>query len=141
MQRPTPTLLALLTTALCGISIAAFAANTVLPPSTNHDAHITEQFAHADSDKNGQLSLAEFKTMPREHGAKHGKAHAMLAKIAQADANHDGQISKAEAERDLPRLAQRFAQIDVNKNGQISPAEMTTHREQKQHHRFDGHKS
>ncbi len=40
-----------------------------------------------------------------------------------ADTNHDGQISRAEADASLPRIAKRFTQLDSNGDGQLSADE------------------
>ncbi|MDG2525282.1 EF-hand domain-containing protein [Stenotrophomonas sp. HITSZ_GD] len=40
-----------------------------------------------------------------------------------ADTNHDGQISRAEADASLPRIAKRFDQLDADGNGQLSADE------------------
>ncbi|PTN56330.1 hypothetical protein C9J98_01020 [Stenotrophomonas panacihumi] len=40
-----------------------------------------------------------------------------------ADTNHDGQISRAEANASLPRIAKRFDQLDANGDGQLSAEE------------------
>ena len=44
--------------------------------------------------------------------------------LQRVDTNHDGQISKAEAESNAPWLAERFKEIDSNHDGVISPAEL-----------------
>lgn len=44
------------------------------------------------------------------------------AAFKRADANKDGQISKAEAAK-LPAIAAKFDQLDTNKDGQLSPEE------------------
>jgi Ca2+-binding EF-hand superfamily protein len=159
MTRKNQLMSTVLAAALGGISMTSMAApatSTTNTSATNdRDTHLTTRFHQGDTDKNGQLSSTEFKAMTADRKAQHrgqsnskhrhhaGKsAERLAAKIVKADTNKDGQISKTEAQKDLPRLAQRFDQIDVNKNGQISTDEMTTHREQKQGRaRFDGHKS
>lgn len=54
-----------------------------------------------------------------------------------ADTDGNGQLSKAEAEAGMPRLAKRFDEIDSAKTGQISPdqakAWMTQQRQQHRH--------
>lgn len=45
-----------------------------------------------------------------------------------ADADGNGMISRAEAEKGMPRLARRFDQIDANKDGQITRDEMAAAR-------------
>ena len=44
--------------------------------------------------------------------------------LQKVDANHDGQISKAEAESFAPRIAKHFAEIDTDHNGLISLDEL-----------------
>jgi len=101
------------------------------------DARMAEHFGQADTDKNGQLSLAEFKAMKHTgHGKRGEMMGRMKAKLEKADSNKDGQISKAEAQNDLPRLAQHFDQIDANKDGQVSKTELKDHHQamRAQHH-------
>lgn len=133
---------------LLSISVAAIAAPAVTSttaikaqPSAEkiaqRDARMAEHFGQADTDKNGQLSLAEFKAMKHtDHGKRGEMMGRMKAKLEKADSNKDGQISKAEAQNDLPHLAQNFDQIDTNKDGQISKTELKDHHQamRAQHH-------
>ena len=60
-------------------------------------------------------------------GEKPDGAHpraAAVDRMKAADANGDGLISKAEAEKSLPRVAKNFDQIDANRDGQLSADEM-----------------
>jgi len=41
-----------------------------------------------------------------------------------ADADGNGTLSRAEVEKSMPRLAEKFDQIDTNKDGQLSRDEM-----------------
>jgi hypothetical protein len=55
------------------------------------------------------------------------------------DADGDGAVSRAEAEKNAPRLAKNFDQIDANSDGKITPEEMqaarkAAHERHKQHH-------
>lgn len=54
-----------------------------------------------------------------------------------ADSDGNGTLSRAEVEKSLPRLAQKFDQIDTNKDGQLSREEMNaakkTHKHAHQH--------
>lgn len=108
-------------------------AQTSAEQIAQRDARMAEHFSQADTDKNGQLNLAEFKAMKHAHKShgKHGPRGEMMgkmkAKMEKADINKDGQISKAEAQKDLPRLAQHFDQIDTNKDGQLTHAELKAH--------------
>lgn len=45
------------------------------------------------------------------------------ARLAQADTNGDGMLSRAEAQA-LPRLAERFEAIDANRDGQLAREEL-----------------
>ena len=47
-----------------------------------------------------------------------------MERLKAADANGDGLISKAEADKSLPRVAKNFDQIDANHDGQLSAEEM-----------------
>jgi hypothetical protein len=47
-----------------------------------------------------------------------------MERLKAADANGDGLISRAEAEKSLPRVAKNFDQIDANHDGQLSADEM-----------------
>ena len=57
-----------------------------------------------------------------------------------ADADGNGTISQAEAQKSLPRLARRFDQLDANKDGQISREEIAAARKARfdQQGRSDG---
>jgi len=46
------------------------------------------------------------------------------SRLARADADGDGLLSRAEAERGAPRLARDFDAIDTNHDGQLSPQEI-----------------
>ncbi|HEX7112274.1 MAG TPA: EF-hand domain-containing protein [Mizugakiibacter sp.] len=41
-----------------------------------------------------------------------------------ADTNHDGMISRDEAQQGLPRIAQHFDDVDTNHDGQLSREEL-----------------
>ena len=78
-------------------------------------AKLEKEFALLDKDKNGQISLAEFKVA----------AAAKMAQIPEAalqkfDANKDGKVSPAEFKG--PVLA-AFDRADTNKDGRLSPEE------------------
>jgi Ca2+-binding EF-hand superfamily protein len=46
------------------------------------------------------------------------------ARVKAADADKDGAISKAEAEKSLPRLARDFEAVDTDKDGKVTVAEL-----------------
>ena len=113
-------------------------------------------FKKADVDGNGKLSRAEFdKAMPRIAGAFDGidankdgqlsrrEVHAWTKaqkgarqakatdSFRHADTDGDGVISRAEAEKNAPRLAKKFDQIDADKDGRLTQDEMSAYREAK----------
>lgn len=45
-----------------------------------------------------------------------------------SDADGNGSLSRAEAEKDMPRLARHFDMIDTHKDGQLSPEELSAAR-------------
>jgi len=49
-------------------------------------------------------------------------------RFKKADADGNGAISRAEAEKAMPRLARHFDSIDINKDGQLTRDEMTAAR-------------
>ncbi len=117
-----------------GVGVTAFAS-----PATpaERDAKMTAHFQQADSNKDGKLSLDEFKAMKHQQHAEHAErrderredrrermAENMQEKFSKADTNRDGQISKAEAQREMPRVFAKFDQLDSNKDGQLSQAEI-----------------
>jgi hypothetical protein len=45
-------------------------------------------------------------------------------RFKKADANGDGALSRAEAEKGMPRLARHFDELDANRDGQVTPDEL-----------------
>jgi Ca2+-binding EF-hand superfamily protein len=74
-----------------------------------------KEFATLDKDKNGQVSLAEFKA-----GAMTRLAANAATTMDKLDKNKDGKVSTAEFR--LPILA-TFDRLDTNKDGKLSDAE------------------
>lgn len=58
-----------------------------------------------------------------------------------ADADGNGTLSRAEVEKSLPRLAQKFDQIDTNKDGQLSRDEMKAGKKTHKHAHKKGNKA
>jgi len=105
----------------------------------------TEAFQQADTNKDGKVNLTEWLAfMPHHRGTADGQRtdrpndrqenhpeqrsqHSgknLVEWLQKVDTNHDGQISKAEAESYAPRLAKHFAEIDADHNGLISQDEL-----------------
>lgn len=47
-------------------------------------------------------------------------AQQLEARFQQADTDQDGKLTKAEAEKGMPRLAKNFAKIDLSGNGYVT---------------------
>jgi len=121
---------------LLGVSISGVALAAPATPA-ERDAKITAHFQQADSNKDGKLSIDEFKAMKHQHHAEHAErrderredrrermVENMQEKFSKADTNRDGLISKAEAQREMPRVFANFDALDSNKDGQLSKAEI-----------------
>ena len=66
-------------------------------------------------------------------GKCHQERQARAAEhFKKSDADGNGMLSRAEAEKNMPRLARHFDTIDANKDGQLSRDEMSAAR--KAHH-------
>lgn len=48
----------------------------------------------------------------------------MMQRFNQSDADHNGSLTKQEAESNMPMLVQHFDEIDTNHNAQVSREEM-----------------
>lgn len=59
--------------------------------------------------------------------ARAGRAEQMKDRFAAADSDHDGYISRDEAEKGLPRIAPHFDDADTNHDGKLSQDEITTY--------------
>jgi len=121
---------------LIGVSLSSIAVAAPATPA-ERDAKITAHFQQADSNKDGKLSLDEFKAMKHQHHAEHAErrderredrrermVENMQEKFSKADTNRDSLISKAEAQREMPRVFAKFDALDSNKDGQLSKVEI-----------------
>jgi Ca2+-binding EF-hand superfamily protein len=137
--------------ALCATLLLAPA--LALAAASGHNARLAEQFRRADADGNGMLSRAEAERgapllakrfdaidanrdgqiSPEEirasrraargwRGAKGGSRFEHY--FARADSDADGVLSRAEAERGLPRVAKKFDRIDRDGDGRLSREEL-----------------
>lgn len=57
--------------------------------------------------------------------AQGGMAKQLQARFTAADVNHDGKLTKPEAQAGMPRLAPFFDQIDPDHTGSITFAQIT----------------
>ena len=81
------------------------------------DREMGEAFGKLDTDKNGQLSLAEYKAAAPNLGVDEAKLGQI---VTQLDGNKDGKVTKDEFTG--PTLA-GFDRVDANQDGTISPDE------------------
>jgi Ca2+-binding EF-hand superfamily protein len=87
------------------------------------------RFDSIDTNKDGQLSRGELNAWKKAHRAERQAKAA--ERFKHADTDGDGAISRAEAEKNAPRLAQKFDQIDSNKDGKLTQDELRAYREAK----------
>ena len=78
-------------------------------------AKMEQEFAQMDKDRNGQVSLAEFKSFAMARLS--GNSELTLQRL---DANKDGKVSLAEFR--APSLA-AFDRVDANKDGKVTQDE------------------
>ena len=91
--------------------------------------HLLGKFDSIDTNKDGQLSRGELSAWKKAHkGERQAKA---AERFKHADADGDGAISRAEAEKYAPRLARKFDLIDSNKDGKLTQDELRAYRESK----------
>jgi Ca2+-binding EF-hand superfamily protein len=124
---------------------------------------LAKHFDAIDANKDGKLSQDELRAYGAQrhalrghHGgqAGHHDAQALklrfAAKFKQADADGDGTLSKAEAEKSMPRIARHFDEIDGNHDGKITQGEILASMEKRRaertmhggaHHGPQGEKS
>lgn len=82
-------------------------------------------FDRIDRDRSGQLSRAEFDAFHTDrgfgkHGGRHGRGEIAERMFAQADADRDGRVTPAEAER---AAGAWFDRADTDRDGRLSEAE------------------
>ena len=94
---------------------------------------IAKQFDAIDANRDGQISPEEIRAFRRagrlERSAKGGAGGAQAGAkfevyFARADADGDGALSRAEAEKGLPRVARKFERIDRDGDGRLTREEM-----------------
>lgn len=80
----------------------------------------------ANMERRREACKADPEKCRQEHQA-HADAH-----FKKTDADGNGSLSRAEAEKGMPRLARHFDVIDANKDGQLSREEMSAARKARQ---------
>ena len=87
---------------------------------------LAKQFDAIDANRDGQISPEEIRALRRAgrsgRGAKGGSKFDHY--FARADSDVDGVLSRAEAERGLPRVAKKFDRIDRDRDGRLTREEM-----------------
>ncbi|MBU0687976.1 MAG: EF-hand domain-containing protein [Gammaproteobacteria bacterium] len=86
-----------------------------------------ERFKDMDSNKDGKVSSEEMGGMYKKgmHGQMKSMRHMSIEQhFDAADTNHDGALSKEEAEKGMPILFARFDENDANKDGKITKDEV-----------------
>ena len=94
---------------------------------------LAKQFDAIDANRDGQISPEEIRAFRRASGRNaRGSARGIQAGakfelyFARADTDGDGALSRAEAERGLPRVAKKFDRIDRDGDGRLTREEMRT---------------
>ena len=96
---------------------------------------LARKFDQLDANKDGQLSRDEMKAGKKTHkhvhkkGDKAGREARAAEWFKHADTNGDASISRAEAEKNAPRLAKKFDRIDSDRNGSLTQEELRAYRE------------
>lgn len=94
---------------------------------------LAKHFDAIDADRDGQISPEEIRAFRRagrgerrargsSRGAQAGAKFELY--FARADSDGDGALSRAEAERGLPRVAKKFERIDRDGDGRVTREEM-----------------
>lgn len=98
--------------------IVAAQARAQQQAAANLQTRINQEFTKLDTDRNGQLSLAEFRAAAP--ALRPASANASTTVMQRLDANKDGKVSVEEYR--APVLA-NFDRIDTNRDGMISADE------------------
>jgi Ca2+-binding EF-hand superfamily protein len=104
---------------------------------------LAERFDQIDANKDGRLTPDEMRDAMRARMAQckqdPEKCRAEIkqrfeAEWKKADTDGDGTLSKAEADKSMPRLARHFDRIDTDKDGKVTLAEVDAARARHPHH-------
>ena len=90
---------------------------------------LARQFDAIDANRDGQIAPEEIRVWRRKaKGEQRARREAAPAKFdrhfAGADADGDGALSRAEAQKSMPRVAKKFERIDADHDGRITREEM-----------------
>lgn len=97
------------------------------------DAEHIKRFKEMDANKDGKLSLAE---MQAAHDGKRAERRSDIqTHFDEADADHDGALTKAEAEGKMPMLSAHFDEMDANKDGKVTHDEIRSVMKEMHHRR------
>ena len=76
------------------------------------------------SERAGFLTVACLFALTCAAGADTSRDEQIAERFAAADTNHDGQLTLAEAEAGMPRVAANFSKIDADGSGTVTVAEI-----------------
>ena len=71
--------------------------------------------------------LMSFGTHAQDASPSHDMAAKARQRFNDADLDHDGFLSREEAKKGTPRLAEHFDEIDTDHDGKLSPVEIVTY--------------
>jgi Ca2+-binding EF-hand superfamily protein len=86
---------------------------------------VAPRFNDIDRNRDGNLSPDELRSWSASRKAGEGKGEGGFADyFRRADANGDGALTRAEADKALPRVGAKFDRIDANHDGKLSQDEL-----------------
>jgi EF hand len=86
---------------------------------------IAPRFNEVDRNRDGNLSPDELRTWSAGKNVADRKSEGGFAEhFRRADANGDGALTRAEADKALPRLGTKFDRIDANADGKLTQDEL-----------------
>ncbi|MBU3666782.1 MAG: EF-hand domain-containing protein [Chthoniobacterales bacterium] len=75
-------------------------------------------------ERTGFLTVACLFVLTCAAGADTSRDEQIAERFAAADTNHDGQLTLAEAQAGMPRVAANFSKIDADGSGTVTVAEI-----------------
>lgn len=86
---------------------------------------LAPRFEELDRNRDGNLSPEELRARTGTDNRRGGAGEGGFAEhFRRADADGDGALTRAEAERALPRLGAKFDRIDGNRDERLTPDEL-----------------